>query len=503
MADASRTYRLDPPDRTGVMLGLSAAQVACLGAALLGGSWLIATGIVVPAALVVAAVLVAAAFVRVGPTPVIELAPTVLRWVAARGPGRARWLAPLPLLGDSADRLPDCLAGQRLIAVTNPAEWGFGGRLAPVGVVVDEPAGTYAATVRVTGRQFALLDRDEQDRLVQAWGDALGVFCRDRTAVTQLRWAEWTAPGGLGDHLAWVQANRSGEVDAVSASYDQVVAAAGSLSARHETLVSVQVHGARVRLTGRHRGDRHVAAVEALLGEVRMLVTRLTQASLEVTGPLSPVEVVRAARARLDPTALEHFDRLSDDDGDLGQRCGLSLADAAPLATRTGWSEWGTDGSWHRAFVVHDWPRLEVPAAWMSDLLLASPAVRSVCVFAEPVPTHRSQQAITRAAAKLDADADQRARTGFRVGAVHRRAMQAVTDREEELVAGYPEFDYCGVVVVTAPTVDRLDDACAEVTQLAATAGLDLRALHGRHDIAAAAALPFARGVAARTGTRR
>lgn len=501
MAESSRTYRLDPPDRTGMLLGLSAGQMGCLGAAVLGGSGLVAIGAPLPVVALMSAALIAVAFVRVGPSPLVELTPTLWRWVSTRGAKRSRWLAPLPLLGDDATRLPDCLAGQRLIAVTHPAEWGFAGRLTPVGVVVDEPAGTYAAALRVSGRQFTLVDRDEQDRLVQAWGDALAVFCRDRSAVTQLRWSEWTAPGGLGDHLGWVHLNRVPGDHAAVASYDEIVTAAGSLSARHETLVSVQVQGGRVRVGGRYRGDRHAAAVEVLLGEVRMLATRLGQAGLDVTGPLSPVEVVRAARGRLDPTALADLDRLASTD--LGEQCGLSLGDATPMATRTAWQHWETDGSLHRAFVVHDWPRLDVPAAWMSDLLLASPAVRSLCVFAEPVAAHTSQRAITRSAAKLDADADQRARTGFRIGALHRRAAQAVADREEELVAGYPEFDYCGVVVVTAPTVETLDEACAEVIQLASSAGVDLRALHGRHDVATAAVLPFARGVAARPGQKR
>jgi len=49
--------------------------------------------------------------------------------------------------------------------------------------------------------------------------------------------------------------------------------------------------------------------------------------------------------------------------------------------------------------------------------------------------------------------------------------------------------------VVSAPTLDDLDAVTAEITQVAASVGVDLRPLHGRHDVAVAATLPIARGL--------
>ena len=71
-------------------------------------------------------------------------------------------------------------------------------------------------------------------------------------------------------------------------------------------------------------------------------------------------------------------------------------------------------------------------------------------------------------------------------------------EREEELVAGYGEFFYAGVVCVTAASLSELEAATDEITQVAASVGLELRPLHGRHDRAMIASLPIARGVAPR-----
>ena len=128
--------------------------------------------------------------------------------------------------------------------------------------------------------------------------------------------------------------------------------------------------------------------------------------------------------------------------------------------------------------------------------MLYNGAVRTVSVFFEPVPRSKSQRSITRDAAKIESDAQQRSDKGFRVGAHHRRAARAVEEREEELVAGYGEFFYAGVVVVSGQTMPELEAATEEITQVAASVGLELRPLHGRHDIAVAATLPLARGLA-------
>jgi hypothetical protein len=134
----------------------------------------------------------------------------------------------------------------------------------------------------------------------------------------------------------------------------------------------------------------------------------------------------------------------------------------------------------------------------MADLLLYGASVRSVAMCYHPVSPRASQRAILRQSAKLDSDAEQRRRSGFRVGAHHRRASRSVEEREEELVAGFGEDEYIGIVSVTARDLESLESAAAELVQISAGGGVELKALDGRHHDGVAVCLPLARGLAQR-----
>ena len=43
-----------------------------------------------------------------------------------------------------------------------------------------------------------------------------------------------------------------------------------------------------------------------------------------------------------------------------------------------------------------------------------------------------------------------------------------MAEREAELVAGYPELTYAGLVTVTADSKEALEESCAEAVQVAA-----------------------------------
>ena len=83
---------------------------------------------------------------------------------------------------------------------------------------------------------------------------------------------------------------------------------------------------------------------------------------------------------------------------------------------------------------------------------------------------------------------------GFRVGALHRRTESDVAARESELVAGFCELEFCGLVTVTAANLDQLERSCDEWEQVAGQSGLQLRRLNGQHDAAFACSLPLGIG---------
>jgi hypothetical protein len=114
----------------------------------------------------------------------------------------------------------------------------------------------------------------------------------------------------------------------------------------------------------------------------------------------------------------------------------------------------------------------------------------------EPVAPRESAQAVRRQATKLESDSEHRASQGFRIGANLRRAQQAVADREEELISGYRELTYAGIITVTAATLAELESHSDDLIQVAGGGGVELRALDGRHHQAFCVCLPAGRGLA-------
>jgi hypothetical protein len=481
---STRTYVLSPRDRTGVLLGLSGLQTGLLGAAVV----VFALAAAVAGVLVAVPLsgIVAVGAVRVGGRSIVEELPLQLRRAVAIVRPPSPWLAVLPInAGEGAQ--PPAIAGQVILSV-DPQRRGFPGRLGPIAVVHDQAGRRLAVTVRAEGQRFALLDRADQDRQAQLWGDALAPFASSACPVVAVRWIEWVAPAGMEDQHGWLAEQA---VDADAGGYRALVFEAAPVVAGHEVLITLVVADRTV--AGRRGRSGLEPAVDALLSEVRLFGQRLEAAGIAVHGPLTPAEVRAAVRVRLDPSCRSALDRRART---LGERAGLSAGAENPLAASSSWQHWTVDGTLHRAFYVAEWPRLPVAADWLQGLVLHAGIVRTIGVTYEPVPPAASRRRVERQVTKLTTDAEQRTRTGFRVDGQHQRASQAVLDREQELVAGYAEFAYVGLVDVSARDEAELDRAAEELVQVAAAVGVDLRPLHGRHDLAVAALLPLARTVA-------
>ena len=491
----TRTYRLSPPDRTGWMFGLSLVQLATVAVGVVAGAVVMVTASVVIGVAVMALV-GGLGVARLSGESLLSLTPLGLRWVGMKRRSESAWFSPVPLLGgDPESPAPEVLEGIELLIV-DAAQLGHGAPGAKVAVSHDTASATVAASFRVSGRGFGLMEPTAQDWLLDSWGRALGAFVSERNPVVSISWSQWAAPAGLDDHRGWLAEQMATDpLDDVRGAYERLLREAGSQVIRHEVIVTVTVAVGRVR---RRPGeeDRTRTAVETFLGEIKLFGQRIEGAGLVVSPVLTPAQWARTMRLRLDPSQRLALDGRTRS---LGEAAGAaSPANAGPTATETTWTAWRTDGAWHRALRVSEWPRIDVGASWMNDLMLYAGCIRTMAVVLEPVPRSKSQRSILRDSAKIESDATHRAEKGFRVGAHHRRARQAVEEREEELVAGYGEFVYAGILSICAPTLEELDDSTAELTQIAASLGLEVRPLHGRHDLAVAATLPIARGLVPR-----
>lgn len=490
---SARTYRFGPLDRSGLILGVTGRQAAALGAGAVMAGWLLDRH--APAPFVLAPLLLAGvvAFTRIGGDSAADLVPVWAGFALRAVLRRNRWFAPISSLRAGqplvVPALPPFMAGLEL-GDAGPVPWAPG-RLAAVGTVIDRRAGTVSATVPVRTEGFCLLARSEQERRIAGWGDVLGGFCRERSAVASVRWTEWMAPVGLDGCRRFFADHGRGKPDALD-DYQRLLDDGEAISAGHQALVTVTVAERRVRRNG---GERGAAATDALLEEVRLLTARLHAAGLDADMPLSPAGLADTIRRRVDPCVTAAPGASPSVAAAAGV---VSISRAAPLATDIAWSHLRVDSSAHRSFWIAEWPRLEMPPNWIEPLLMQPGAVRTISVVYEPVPPGRSRRQIDREATKLASDEEQRARSGFRIGARHRRQQGALAEREAELVAGYAELCFAGFLTVSSPDPDDLDQACGEYLQAAAQSGLELRPLHGRHDAGLLCTLPVGRGLAER-----
>lgn len=475
-----RGYRLAPRDRTGLAFGLGIEQLLTIATTVVVATVFMMVGLTaLGITMVVAGGVVGVG--RVRGTSIIDLLPHAFRYLRYRTSKRSQWQASVPLLGGSRSRMPSGFEGLHVAVVNQEA-----GARRPNRIVVthDANARLISATVRVVAPPLVLLDADEQDARVTTWGSALQSFIAERPTVRQIRWTEWSAPLGVDEHRRWIAQNRADATAGDSSlDYGDVLGDAHRTTQHHDVLVTIATDGS---------STDHV---EPLLHELRMFTQRLEGTGHVVSRPLSPDAWIRAMQLRLDPwnTFWLSQQALS------AVASQLTFEQALPASTRSEWTTWRAGSTLHRCLQVVEWPRTDVPAAWLGELLRFQSTVRSVTVGFEPVPKSRSYRGIVREAAKIESDAEHRAQRGFRVGAAHRRAAQAVEERESELVAGYGEVTYAGLIGLAAPSLAQLDDATGEITQLAASLGMELQPLHGRHELAVCATLPIARGPALRS----
>ncbi len=486
-------YRLSPPDRTGWLFGLNLLQLLICGAG-------VALGILTMQAfgslpgLGVMALIVAIGALKFEGMTVVEGTPHLARFVKSRTRPERPWFSVVPLLGGDGTSGPSALVDHDLVVVDGAS---VGLRPGEVAVSRDRETNTYSATLRVAGRQFALVEPTAQDQLIAQWGLALQAFINERSEVASVRWSEWAAPAGLEEHHQWLEQQQATDaLDEVRTHYQELLAEAGSQVTRHETLVTVSVDAAKVKLRRNNEDSRVAASIKLLLGEVRLFAQRLEAAQLVVQGPLSPQEWSRAMRLRLDPSSRAGLDARVRA---LGEEAGASKPEnAAPTAAVAHWTAWQTDQAWHRSLYVSEWPRLDVGAGWLGPLIAFDGSVRSITVFFEPIAPSKSRRSIRREASKLDVDSAHRRQQGFRVGADYNRAAQSVQEREQELVAGYGEVSYAGVITVTASSEAELEDATEQMVMAGAHVGLDLKPLSGRHAEAVCLSLPLARSLVPR-----
>ena len=471
---AEPRYRFGPLERRGVIAGLNAGQVLCMGAALLVAVVALRSsptlaGLVLGAmALLVGT---AAAFVPVGGRTAEEWAPVLARWWSGRLTGARRWTSAAHERGLPAPVAPPVLRGARLLTHDSPEAHRR------LGVLHDPGPGAYSAAVAVAGGGFALLDGREKERRLAAWGSVLAGLAREGSVVHRVQWVERALPGDSSDlQLALTERLAPDAPPDAAASYAELVAGAGPVTPTHQTLLVLAVAPGRVRRQVRAAGGGEDGALALLGREVALLEANLRAAEIDVAGPLGPAALAAAVAAGFHGGAGEW-------------RCPW------PLALEAGWDAVRTDGQWHAVYWVAEWPRSDVGPDFLVPLLLLASSVRAVSVTMEPVSPRRAAREVEAERTAGAADDELRRRGGFLATARRRRQVEGTARREAELADGHSDYRFSGYVDVVADSAAALERSCAEVEHAAAQARLELRRLYGQQDRALTYVLPVGRGL--------
>jgi hypothetical protein len=451
------TYSVGTGSSSGIWLGLGTIQVAVLGIGLfaailaftLGAPPWLAT---VP---VLAAIPLSAA--QVGGRPALDWLAPLAGHHGGAATGTSRWRAVIPTLpvvtsGDVRLRLPNEFGRPRVLTCPdNPA----------IGMITDATTGTITVTFDVCGvDRFPLLDPAERDGLIAGWGDALAVLADTDEALVRLQLIERSHPGDVAG-MPYPDEPQQGDAP----DWQDEIAA---LATAHQTRLVAQWTFPRL----------DSAALAVIAARCQMLCRSLLSARL-LTRPLTPSEVL----AEITTALTGHPSHAAD-----SATCG-------PVSRRSDWTHVAVDDRLHRTFAVSGWPCTPVGAAWLSPLLLAAPlgVTRTVSLHLQRVhPAAAARVARTRRA-KAALDQADRARFGMTSSAALENTQASGVAMDTELAAGYRTHRLTGLVSVSGDSLTDLDEASRALRQAAAVCRLELRPLHGQHDVALAATAPLCR----------
>src|SRR3954470_14516052 len=466
--------------RRGVLLGLSGSQLVVVGFGAImlvfalyfgGGPSLM---YVVPVLLICAAL----AFVGVVGRKLIEWLPIVARWMWRSTGGqllfRRHIVKPRPsgtlaLPGDAA----------RLRQWFDPESGAV--------MVHDPHVATLTAIVGVTHPAFILLDPAEQQRRVTSWGRVLATACRSGR-IASLQVMERTLPDsgkGLADW--WSEHGRQDD-SWTSTTYAELIGRAGPAGERHASTVSVSLDLKKAARAVRAAGGGNRGAAAVLRQEMSTITAALRAADLTPSQWLGPGDLAVILRSAYDPVVAGALER----HGDLGR----DLATAGPVAVTENWSTVRSDSAHHCVLWISEWPRSLVYPGFLAPMLLSSGVRRTFTLLYTPMRTDQAARDIRKKKTEYISDAAQRQRIGQIEDAQHSAEYADVLQQEADLTAGHGVLRATGLIAISAPDLQELERAVAEIEQAAIQASCETRRLWGQQAQAfSAAALPLCRPV--------
>ncbi|HLG92948.1 MAG TPA: SCO6880 family protein, partial [Acidimicrobiales bacterium] len=354
-----------------------------------------------------------------------------------------------------------------------------------LGLLEDRRCRRRLVVLRVRGSGFTLSDAEEQARQVARWGEALAVLGRAASPIDRVQWIEVAAPeDGDGPKRYLMEAGRRPEVpDPLLRSYVQLLERSGTVT-EHETLVVLGLNLGRMRRAGPGEAER------VLLQQVQALAGQLG-GEVQVEGVLSPRLLALAVRSAFDPEARLARSRAER----AGQEAGARPEGIWPTRVVEGVGHLEVEGWWHASYWVVELPRSPVGPTFAVPLLLQTTCHRRVAMVVEVRPPAASLRRVERRRTLEQVNRQVKARLGFLAGAAEELREAEVEATARELAMGQVLARFAITVTVSGRSAAELEEACREVEQQAALAGIELQRCWGDQRRAFLATLPLCRGL--------
>lgn len=471
--------KLSRLSKRGILLGLSVAQLIALGlgvAAFIagmmsGGTWMLYSAAIWAPALLVG-------FVPLGGRPIVEWLPVAGNWawrsLLGQTKYRARITRPRP-------------AGTLALPGDAAALRQYSDPVTEAVMVHDPHAQMLTVLLEVHHSSFVLLDPDEQERRVQAWGRVLATGSRSGR-IARIQILERAIPDSGSGLAQWWAEQGQDDGSWVSETYKALIKRAGPAGERHISTISLSLDMKAATRQIRAAGRGLKGAAEVLRQEMRTLVTALRAADLEPSDWYGPGQLAIMLRGAYDPevsVALERTDGLGEE-----------LAAAGPVAVEEFWDRLRTDSGWHAVLWISEWPRSLAFPGFLAPVLLAGGVRRAFTLLCDPMRADQAARDVRKRKTEHISDRTQRQRIGQIEDATQSAELDDVLQQEADLVSGHGSLRYTGLIAITAATSDELDTAVSAIEQSAVQASCETRRLVGQQASAfAAAALPLCRGL--------
>lgn len=474
---APATVRFGRLPRRGLLLGFSAPRVVCIaGAAATAIPMLFMLG---PSGAAVSAPLwitfLSLAFAPWHGRPAIETVPTAghFAWRRLHGQTRHRVRPDHPRPSGTMALPGDATALRFHI----DGETG-------TAMVHDAHAGTLTAVALVRHPAYVLLSPDEQARRVHGWGRTLASLANSGS-IARIQVLEVSLPdSGAGITGWWEQAGSKNSAQWAVREYEELLRTCAPAASTHRTLIalSLDLKAASGYIRRHGRGTRGAAA--ALRQEMIAFEAGLRSAEVHLACWLDESELATTIRTTYDPGAGPWT------------ATARSLGTAGPVAIDERWDHLRHDSGYSAVLWINEWPRVDAPFSFLHALVFRPGVRKTLSITASPVPTAAAMRDIRRSKVEYATDASQKARLGALADLSDAAEWSDVLDRERALLNGHADMRFSGLIAVTAPSVDELDAAVAEMERAAVQCGCETRRMVGQQARAyAAAALPLARRV--------